>query len=57
MRKRKKNPLSLPEAKRKLRDEQFKYKMGHRGFRQFTFEEIKSVAIFKWRRRVKKTFK
>ena len=57
MGKRKKNPLSPQKVKGKLRDEMFKYKMGHRGLRQFTFEEIKSVPIFKWRRRVKKTFK
>jgi len=27
--------------------------MGHGGLKQFTFEEIKCVALFKWWRRVK----
>ena len=55
--KRKRNLLSPQKVKSKLRDEMWKYKMGHRGLRQFTLEEIKSLPLSKWRRRVKKTFK
>ena len=39
------------KAKDKMRDEMFKYKMGHKGLKQFTLEEIDNVALKKWRRR------
>lgn len=55
--KRKRSQPSLKEVKRKLRDELFKYSLGYKGLRQFSLEEIKNIALFNWRKRVKKTFK
>ena len=39
--------------KTKMRDEMFKYKMGHKGLKQFTLEELDNIALKKWRKRVK----
>lgn len=51
--KRRKDPLSLSEKKRKLKDELFRYSLGYKGLRQFSLEEIKSIPLFKWRKRAK----
>ena len=41
-------------AKTKMRDEMFKYKMGYKGFEQLTLDKINSIPLFKWKRRAKK---
>lgn len=44
----------MAKAKEKMRDEMFKYKMGHKGLRQSTLDEVNNTPSLKWKRRAKK---